>query len=161
MKQKIKITREQIEQALEGKQVCYLNKRERNFYEASFIQQDEFKAFPDSIEVEVDVPERSVEQIISEMSRDGIPNTSAINEFWNKVYSDTPTTPEETAKRLATESFERCRPHLDKAFAPIKNIGDRITALERRVEKLELRIACNEILQNGSDQNIKISWDKS
>jgi len=56
MKQKLKITRDQIEQALGGKSACYLNKREQNFYGTAFLQQDEFKVSPDSIEVEVDVP---------------------------------------------------------------------------------------------------------
>lgn len=57
---KIKVTKEQIEKALGDKTAVYLNKREQKFYALSVIQSDEFKVFPDSLEID------GVEEILTE-----------------------------------------------------------------------------------------------
>lgn len=137
MKQKIKITREQIKQAIR-----------RAYPQAVFPDEDRLTVdfvvktgwehypfhFPDVIEIEVDVPGLSPADIAEEMIKHKWTKEGTARSLCS-LKKEEPI--EETTKRLATESFERCRPHLDEAFAPIRNIGDRITELEKRMEKLE------------------------
>jgi hypothetical protein len=147
MKQKVKITAEQIAVALINAGPPYGGAFGIN---SKILLPN----FPDTIEIEVEVPMIGYIKESQDNTSEGweVPEQAVTtghpladketqNEIMNRLINNFKKKSEEEtisekAERFAKEDFEKCRPYLDKAFAPIKDKLDRITALEDRVDMI-------------------------